>query len=177
MTGVSRADFLLPPANHSADAARLTLSKSLAILLFAFMLFVSCGCQLQLVSNYDEPTDSMAKALQSKIDHQFQTWVRLPAGSPALRYDDKSNLAFYADVFADLSVLNSRVQAQPKNDITSAMVTEIITSLKTVEAFHKEHVTISAAALESAQANIDFQFQRLVAFELDKKRGGTGQSK
>lgn len=176
MTGVSRAAFLLPPPNRS-DVARATWSKSLAVLLFAFMLFVSSGCQLQLVSNYDEPTDTMAKALQSKIDHQFQTWIRLPAGSPALRYDDKGNLAFYGDAFADLSVLNTRVQAQPENEITSAMVAEIMTSLKTVEAFHKEHSTISAAALESAQANIDFQFQRLVAFELDKKRGGTGQIK
>jgi hypothetical protein len=178
MMGVLRAAvFFMPIQDRYGSLARQAWGKLIAAFLYAFIVFVSVGCQVRLVSTYDESTDTMAKALQSKIDHQFQTWIRLPAGSPALRYDDKSNLAFYADTFADLSVLNTRVRAQPLNDISAGMVAEIATTLKTIEAFHKDKTTINPAALENAQGQIDFQFQRLVAFELDKQRGGTGLSK
>ena len=140
------------------------------------LLLAIAGCQVQLVSAYDETTDMLAKELQTRIDRQFQSWIRMPAGSAALRYDDKSNLDFYAQVFADLSVLASRAKAQPLNQTTVSMIDIIRNTMEELEAFHKSHQTISPAALSAAQGQIDFQLQRLIAFELAKKRGETPKS-
>lgn len=140
---------------------------------FLALLFAVAACQVQLVSNYDEVTDTLAKNLQTKIDRQFQSWIRMPPGAPGLRYDDKSNREFYADVSADISVLETRAKAQLLNQITVEMVEVIKDTMNKTEAFHKTNQTISPAALGSAQANIDFQLQRIVAFELAKKRGDT----
>ena len=134
------------------------------------------GCQVHLVSNYDEATDTLARNLQSKIDRQFQTWIRMPPGSPGLKYDDKANRDFYAEVSAELSVLEGRARAQPSNQTTVAMIETIRDSMDKIEAFHKQTQTISAPALSSVQAQIDFQFQRPIAFELAKKRGETPKS-
>ena len=97
----------------------------------------------------------------------------MPAGSPGLRYDDKSNRDFYAGVSADLSVLKSRAKAQPLNQTTVSMIEIIRNSMDKIEDFHKANQTISPAVLRNAQEQIDFQLQRLVAFELAKKRGET----
>ena len=129
------------------------------------------GCQVHFVSNYDEATDTLARNLQSKIDRQFQSWIRMPAGSPGLKYDDKANRDFYAEVSADLSVLEGRAKAQPLNQTTVAMIQTIRDSMDKIEALHRQAQTISAPALSSVQAQIDFQFQQLIAFELAKKRG------
>jgi hypothetical protein len=141
-----------------------------------FLALAVAGCQVQFVSNYDEATDTLARSLQSKIDRQFQSWIRMPAGSPGLKYDDKANRDFYADVSADLSVLEARAKAQPLNQTTVAMIETIRNSMDRIEALHKKTQTISAPALSGVQAQIDFQFQRLIAFELAKKRGETPKS-
>jgi hypothetical protein len=70
-----------------------------------FLALAIASCQVHFVSNYDEATDTLARNLQSKIDRQFQSWIRMPAGSPGLKYDDKANREFYAEVSAELSVL------------------------------------------------------------------------
>jgi hypothetical protein len=141
-----------------------------------FLALAIAGCQVHFVSNYDEATDTLARNLQSKIDRQFQSWIRMPAGSPGLKYDDKANREFYAEVSAELSVLEGRAKAQPLNQTTVAMIETIRNSMDRIEALHREAQTISAAALSSVQAQIDFQFQRLIAFELAKKRGETPKS-
>jgi hypothetical protein len=79
-------------------------------------------------------------------------------------------------VSAELSVLEGRAKAQPLNQTTVAMIETIRNSMDRIEALHREAQTISAAALSSVQAQIDFQFQRLIAFELAKKRGETPKS-
>ena len=139
----------------------------------AVLLLAVSACQIQLVSSYDETTDTLVKELQGKIDRQFQSWIRMPTGSPGLRYDDKSNREFYAAVSADLSVLEARAKAQPLNQTTVSMIEAVRSSMDQIESFHKANQTISPAALVNAQAQIDFQLQRVIAFELAKKRGET----
>ena len=168
----------LRPVNTIASGSTRACARGLILQFFCCvsLLFALAGCQVQLVSGYDETTDTLTKNLQSKIDTQFQSWIRMPAGSPGLRYDDKSNRDFYAGVSADLSVLESRAKAQPLNQTTVSMIEIIRNSIDKIEDFHKANQTISPLVLRSAQEQIDFQLQRLVAFELAKKRGETPKS-
>lgn len=156
-------------APHSGDQSARLAKPVFRILCCIIFLLALAGCQVQLVSAYDETTDSLARGLQTKIDRQFQSWIRMPAGSAGLRYDDKNNRDSYSDVSADLSVLESRAKAQPLNQTTVSMIETIRDSMDKLEAFHKTNGTISVAALGNAQGQIDFQLQRLVAFEAGKK--------
>jgi hypothetical protein len=161
------------PYRIGRDAYWVSAAKSLLVGICVALLFATTACHVQFVSSYDETTDTLAKELQTKIDRQFQSWIRMPAGSPGLRYDDKANLEFYAEVSADISVLQARAKAQPLNQITVSMLDTVKDSVDQIEAFHKANQTISAAALANAQGQIDFQLQRIIAFELAKKRGET----
>jgi hypothetical protein len=150
--------------------------RLLRLLACVLLSLAAAGCQVQLVSNYDEVTDSLARTTQGKIDRQFQTWLRLPANSPALRYDDKSNRDFYADVSADLSVMESRAKAQRLNEVTLGLIANIRDSMDKTEARHREDQVLNPATLGLRQREIDFQFQQLIAFELAKKRGESPKS-
>ena len=150
-----------------ADLAQI---GQLVRLLLIYLLVAAAvtGCQVKLISDYDETTDRMASSLQKMIDDKFGEWLRLPPDSPALKYD--ANRAFYATVDGDLRSLRSRALAQPLNQDTITIVDSIISSMKTVEDLHRRAGTISAAALASVENQLDFQFQQLIKLELAKKR-------
>lgn len=154
----------------------LAVGSLIRLLACTLLSLAAAGCQVQLVSSYDEVTDTLARTTQGKIDRQFQTWLRLPPGSPGLRYDDKSNRDFYADVSADLSVLESRAKAQPLNEVTVKLIANIREAMDKTEARHREDQTFNPATLALRQREIDFQFERLIAFELAKKRGESPKS-
>jgi hypothetical protein len=139
---------------------------------FVVLLLLSAavaGCQVKFVSDYDGTTDKMATDLQKKIDDKFAEWLRLPPGSPALQYS--ANTAFYGDVDGDLRALRARALAQPLNKDTVGIIETIQSSMNLIEEQHKKAGSISAAALGSAENQLDFQFQQLIQLELAKKRG------
>jgi hypothetical protein len=166
-----RASTIEPGSPHAPDGIPIIRLFCCIILLLAVT-----ACQVRLVSGYDEATDRLANSLEAKIDNKFQSWIRMPAASTGLRYDDKENRDFYSEVSADISVLESRAKAQPSNQTTISMIETIKSTMDMIEALHKEHQTVSPAALQNAQDQIDFEVQRLISFELAKKRDDTPKS-
>ncbi len=85
---------------------------------FAGLLLLLTGCT---VPKYDEAADHSASALQKEIDEQFYVWASLlrqrgranlnPAEAKKLRDDlgYSNNLSFYAQTYADLDALRTRL--------------------------------------------------------------------
>ena len=99
-----------------------------ALLLSLFLLLSVAGCTVQLMAAYDQQTDEAVTALQRKTN-VFLSQMERSCGKLAGAHDQ--NLAFYDDAQADLTVIQTRVDAIAKNKQTFGQVAALRDSFTT----------------------------------------------
>jgi len=128
---------------------------------------ISPGCSLELISSYDETTDKTVTALQKKVESFFVT-VESQEGLPECSYDNHKK--FYEETKVEISAIEVRARALPKNEITTKEVELLKDSFSKLEQLHK----ISCLSKEQIQAlRIAFNssFTAILKLELAKKSG------
>jgi hypothetical protein len=108
---------------------------ALATKLIALCLAIAlAGCAaIRLVSDYDEPTEQGASALQRDISAFF---VKMQSASVAERRFD-ANLAFYQKAVVDLNALQGRAEGIRRNSLTQQQLQLVEDNLALVVLTHK----------------------------------------
>ncbi|MBJ6727202.1 hypothetical protein [Geomesophilobacter sediminis] len=146
------------------DLLKITL-RSLAVVVFL------SGCTVQLVSKYDDQTDTNVTALQKKFDSYF---VNLKSESyPNCSYFN--NMSFYKDADVEISGILVRAKAIPKNDITVNQLDAINTAISDLEKLHKlkdkQNVCIDPTSIDTDRILFNTIFTAILKLEIAKKRG------
>ncbi|MCG8612477.1 MAG: hypothetical protein MI864_18320 [Pseudomonadales bacterium] len=133
-------------------------------LLFALVI---SGCTVQLVSSYDEKTDSTVTQLQKDVETFFVT-VEGQAGLPECKYDNHKK--FYQDSKVAISAIEVRARAIPKNEISIEQVGLLKDSLDKLEKLHQLGC-FTPASVTSLRSSFNSSFTAILKLELAKKRG------
>jgi hypothetical protein len=154
-----------PGGARLVGAARVRRLVRLLPLLLALLL--ATGCQITLVSSYDEQIDHSATELQKRLDG-FLTGLVREAGTPAADY--AANAAFYDDYAVELRALRLRAASQPQNTITVQQVDLMLDSLENLRALH-EAGPVSEDTAASLRDLFSQSWRAILTLELAKKRG------
>lgn len=150
-----------------------TLKPHRIVVLVAVISTLLIGCQITLISEYDEQIDRSATELQKSMD-RFLTELAVLSDSPgSLNYSSFDN--FYSELFVDLRSLLIRAQSHPKNSLTEKQIQLMI---KNLELFQKSHIetaeaneTIAPEALMIHRDLFNQGWKAIIELEITKKRG------
>jgi hypothetical protein len=139
--------------------------------MFIFMICLLSACTMQVVSKYDEQTDTNVTALQKKFDTYF---LRLKNEKyPECSYTN--NKAFYDDAKIQLSGIDVRAKAIPNNTITVQELDALSQSLSSLEKNHilrdANQSCLPASIIDSDQTMFNSIFTAILKLEIAKKRG------
>lgn len=147
------------------------LSQSRFSLIIFIMLLLS-GCTIQLIASYDKATDEAVTALHRKVT-TFLIDVESKLGTSEADYDNFPQ--FYRDLRTDLSALELRVSALPKNRITQTQIATLKQSISNLEDLHRigfgNDLSGQKAALSLVQDDFNRSLAAILKLELAKRRG------
>jgi len=150
-----------------------TLKPHGIFVLAAVISVLLIGCQITLISEYDEQIDQSATALQKGMD-TLLTELAAQSDSPGPSYFNSFD-SFYAELFVDLRSLLIRAQSHPKNSLTEKQIQLMI---KNLELFQKSHMetaeangTIAPEALMIHRDLFNQGWKAIIELEIAKKRG------
>lgn len=130
-------------------------------------LLLGAGCQITLISSYDEQIDHSATELQKRLDG-FLTSLARNAGTPAAAYD--ANATFYDDYAVELRALRVRAASQPQNTITMKQVDLMLDSLENLRTLHQAGA-VTPDAITTIRDLFAQSWEAILTLELAKKRG------
>ena len=136
-------------------------------LIVLFCVLTLTGCSVKLISSYDERTDQNVTALQKKVA-TFFVKVGSQVGLPECKYDNHVN--FYQETKVDISAIEMRARAIPKNEITIEQVQLLKSSLNSLEQLHQLDCFTENQVI-NLQSNFDTHLTAILKLELAKKRG------
>ncbi len=132
-----------------------------------FFCISLAGCNVKLVSSYDEKTDQAVTTLQRKIE-TFFVQIESQVGLPECEYDN--HIGFYQETKVSISAIEMRARAIPQNDITVQQVQLLKSSLESLEKLHKLGC-LSGGQVTNLQSNFNTHLTAILKLELAKKRG------
>ncbi len=130
-------------------------------------MMVLSGCSIKLISSYDETTDKTVTALQKKVESFFVT-LESQEGSPDCEY--KNHRQFYDEAKVEISAIEIRARAIPKNEITIKQIELLKDSLNNLESLHKISC-LAKSQIEPLRIAFNATFVAILKLELAKKRG------
>ena len=137
--------------------------------LLATLVAVSSGCEVMLISTYDQQIDDSATTLQREMD-AFLTKIETNAGKPEAAYGTPENQQFYQDYLVSLRAVRVRAESHPKNDITVRQINLLIDSVGQLRQQHEAGPL--APALIPVNRDLFAQgWRAIITLELAKKRG------
>lgn len=134
---------------------------------FVCTLMILFGCSIKLISSYDETTDKTVTALQKKVESFFVT-VESQEGLPGCEYENHKK--FYDEVKVEISAMEVRARAIPKNEITIKQIELLKDSLSKLESLHKISC-LSKDQIEPLRIAFNSSFTAILKLEFAKKRG------
>ncbi|MGD8261986.1 MAG: hypothetical protein PVG70_01555 [Desulfobacterales bacterium] len=139
----------------------------ITLLIVYLALLVASGCSVKLISSYDEKTDNAVTELQKKFETFFVT-VESQEGSPECKYENHQS--FYQESKVEISAIEVRARAVPKNEITVEQIELLKDSLDKLEKLHKISC-LSPEQISLLRSNFNTSFTAILKLELAKKRG------
>lgn len=134
------------------------------LILVSIMIY---GCSVKLIADYDEATDKAVTELQRKMETFFID-LESKVGTDAAKYEEYVD--FYKEVKVDISAIELRASALPKNDITLQQIKLLKDNLSKLEQLHKTGITHMALVLEPRR-DFNTALSEILKLELAKKRG------
>lgn len=134
------------------------------ILIILFSLLFINGCTIQLVSQYDEKTDSAITSIHKEISDFL---VDQPLPDPP--GETPEAITFYKTTHSHIKELKLRANAIPNNDLTLQQIDLLDQDITLLENLDKLGHT--AIAHKLAQDAIDIACGAMLKLELAKKRG------
>lgn len=128
---------------------------------------VLSGCQISLLSQYDETTDKSVSALQKKMELHLLT-LEAKERLPECAYSFHG--ATYQDLKVDASAIAVRAAAIPKNELTAEQVQLLGQSIETLEKLH-QIACLSKAQIAPLRLQFNASFTAILKLELAKRRG------
>ena len=129
--------------------------------------FVLAGCTIRLIADYDEATDIAVTELQRKIE-TFFVELESNIGLDAATYEN--NIDFYKGIKVDVSAIELRAAALPKNKITQEQIVLLKKNVASLEEIHKEGIA-SIEVVEVIRKDFNTALANILRLELTKKRG------
>jgi hypothetical protein len=131
---------------------------------------LGAACAVKLIGDYDEAIDHSLTAFYLSAETHFARLVTR-AGTPEASY--ASNLAFYEESQASLSVVRLRALASPGKEILAKQVDLLSENVEKLRQLHLSagDEGLPAGAVEAARGAIAIQVQTILKLELALKRG------
>ena len=126
------------------------------------------SCQVKLIAEHDEKIDKAITTLHRKTEN-FLIQAQQNIGSSDWKYQNKRE--FYNDVKVDISAIQVRAKAFPKNEITIQQINLLLENIKTLETLHKEG-NLSKPVIENIRISFNASFTAILKLEIAKKKGG-----
>ena len=146
--------------------------------LFIFVIFTITGCTVKFISSYDEATDVAVTALHRKVETFFIT-LESGEGLPGCTYDNHKK--FYEEAKVDISAIQVRAEAIPKNEITIQQLKLLSNSLDQLEQLHKlkkklsdeqgKLICLTRQEIAPLRTAFNASFTAILKLEIAKKRG------
>jgi hypothetical protein len=136
----------------------------------AFVLAIALalpGCAIKPISSYDETTDKTVTALQKKTAAHLVSLQSLD-GLPECKYENHKS--FYEEAKVDVSAIEVRAAAIPKNEITTEQAQLLANSLDSLEKLHKI-ACLSKDQIKPLRIQLNSSFTAILKLELAKRRG------
>ena len=137
------------------------------IFLWFLLIIPLVGCQVKLIADYDKTIDKAVTALHRKTE-TFLVQAQQNIGSPKWEYENKKD--FYNKVKVDISVIQVRAAAQPKNQKTIEQLHELSKAFEGLESLHRDG-KLSKPVIENLRGAFNIIFTAILKLEMDKKRG------
>lgn len=131
------------------------------------MIVPLVNCQIKLIANYDEKTDKAVTALHRKTE-TFLIQAKQNLGLPDWEYKNKRE--FNSDVRVDISSIQVRAMALPKNEITIKQLNLLSENIKILESLHMAG-NLSEPVIENLRGSFNASFTAILRLEMAKKRG------
>ena len=136
--------------------------------------FVSTGCTVQYVSQYDAVTDQGVTALQSKVTGHLTTLMTANESNCAF----SNHEAFYVEASADIDALITRaeiVNDQTEGDLNSQTMSQLAGLKASIADLRNTHQGASNGCLSADAAEITLEllnttFRAILTLEIAKKR-------
>lgn len=137
------------------------------------MSLAAGGCtNIRLIADYDETTDKTVTELQRKIS-TFLIDVESKLGTPEAAHE--RFVETYKALRVDISAIELRVNALPKNRITQDQVKALKDNIGLLETLHKTGFAANLdgqkAVLATTQKDFDVALAAILKLELAKRRG------
>ena len=144
--------------------------------IIAVFLVLLVGCQVQLVSQYDEQTDVAVTELQKKTEWFLLELEALSASDKpeaAARRTYAANEGFYRDAQVAITSMRLRAEAIPKNELTIQEITLLEQSFESLRQLHVQggNAGLRAVIVEPVRSSLNTHFGAIIKLELAKKRG------
>lgn len=141
------------------------------IALAALIACAGCG-SVRFLSDYDAVLDAGTSDLQRRVE-LFMIDMEAKAGTVAGEF--ATNRAFYDALRVEHTVLRSRAQAVPKNELTVEQLDLLGASLDKLRELHERGGAngLPHEVVEPARTALTAQFVSILKLELAKKRGET----
>ena len=134
--------------------------------LMVICLFSLSGCAtVNLISDYDEATDKAVTSVQRKFE-TFFVELESQIGTDAAAYENHTS--FYKEIEVDISAIQLRVDALPKNSITSKQVKLLSGHIDDLKDIHKEGI-FAVEVIEPIRASFNTALTSILRLELAKK--------
>jgi hypothetical protein len=137
------------------------------IFLWFLLIIPLVGCQIKLIADYDEKTDKAVTALHRGTE-TFLIQAQQNIGSPKWDYENKKD--FYNKTKVDISVIEVRARALPKNEITIKQLNLLSKNFEALESLHKGG-KLSIPVIENLRGSFNSAFTAILKLEMAKKRG------
>lgn len=141
----------------------------LPILFISFIIVaIFYSCTVTLISEYDEQTDIAVVELQKKVESLLSEIDR-SIGSNNFSYNNFEKK--YDEARTDLSSLQIRAKARPKNEIQVQQFDKILNQINLLEEAHKSNEGIGKSEIPTFRNGFNQSFEAVIKLELAKKRG------
>ena len=136
--------------------------------LLAALVAVNSGCEVMLISTYDQQIDDSATTLQKEMD-AFLTTIE-KTSKPEATYGTPENQQFYQDYLVSLRSVRVRAESHPKNNITVEQINLLINS---VAALRQQQAagSLTPAVIRVNRDLFAQAWRAIITLELAKKRG------
>ena len=144
--------------------------------IIAVFLVLLVGCQVQLVSQYDEQTDVAVTELQKKTEWfllELEALSTSDKPEAAARRTYAANEGFYRDAQVAITSMRLRAEAIPKNELTIQEITLLEQSFESLRQLHVQggNAGLRAVVVEPLRSSLNTHFGAIIKLELAKKRG------
>ena len=128
---------------------------------------VLSGCSIKLISSYDEITDKTVTALHKKVETFFVS-LESQEALPECEYGNHKK--FYEEAEVEISAIEVRARAVPKNENTIEQVELLKDSLNKLKSLHKISC-LSKEQIVPLRNAFNSSFTAILKLEFAKKRG------